>query len=82
MFNQPYWVGYNNPRFPYARNGYIPALEQGEPDKVELDPGDVYQAMQEKLNQMESRFINLQNKVNKLTDKPGEVGKKDFFEAN
>lgn len=29
-YTQPFWVGHNNPRFPTARNGYLPALEPKE----------------------------------------------------
>ncbi len=29
-YKQPFYVGQNNPRFPYARGGYLPALEESE----------------------------------------------------
>jgi len=29
-YDQPFYVGLNNPRFPTARNGYLPALESKE----------------------------------------------------
>ncbi len=38
-YDQVFWVGFNNPRFPYARFGYLPTLEPKEitreSDKVE-----------------------------------------------
>lgn len=33
-YTQPFWVGFNNPKFPYARYGYLPALEP----KEEVEP--------------------------------------------
>ena len=28
IHDQAFWVGFNNPRFPFARGGYLPALEE------------------------------------------------------
>ncbi len=35
-YDQPFFVGLNNPRFPTARNGYLPALEPKE-EEVEVE---------------------------------------------
>ena len=37
-YDEPFYVGRQNPRFPHAVNGYLPALEPREPEVDEEAP--------------------------------------------
>ena len=59
--NEPFWVGHNNPRFPYARHGYLPALETDVP---EPEPVIYYQLVpSEELKQLRGMLINTREKL-------------------
>jgi len=77
-YTQPFWVGWNNPRFPYARYGYLPSeekkCEQDLADRVEALENQVILMKQPQLtakqndtiNQIKSGYLHLQRKVNEL----------------
>ena len=55
---QPFWVGWNNPRFSGARYGYLPPLLQPEEEVPPIE-----------LQQLKARLIYLEGKVHSYTDK-------------
>jgi len=60
-YNQPFWVGRSNPRFPHARHGYLPALERDEPPP---EPVVHYKTFPyNKLDQIEGMLINTREKL-------------------
>ncbi len=69
-YDQPFYVGWNNPRFPYARYGYLPALEEPEPPP----PLTTYQPKwtqreQYQVDQLRAQVLHLQSKVEELLSK-------------
>jgi len=59
-YNQPFWVGRSNPRFPHARHGYLPALERDEPPPAVVH----YKTFPyNKLDQIEGMLINTREKL-------------------
>ena len=66
---QPFFVGHNNPRFPYTRYGYLPALKQPEErsKKEALERG--WSSKQwDAVNQLKAGYIHLQKKLNEHVD--------------
>ena len=66
-FNQPFYVGLNNPRFPTARSGYLPALE---PKEVSLDADKVEPEWSKRqwgiVQQLKAQVLFLSNKINEM----------------
>ena len=66
-YNQPFFTGHNNPRFPTARNGYLPALETKdiplEADKVEPQWSKKQWGM---VQQLKAQVLFLSNKINEI----------------
>ncbi len=69
-YDQPFWVGLNNPRFPTARNGYLPALE---PKEVSLDTDKVEPEWNRRqwgtVQQLKAQVLFLSDKVNQMRAK-------------
>ena len=64
-YSEPFFVGRNNPRFPYARCGYLPALEASE---LELERQVAYQFPELEWNQRQWDIVKqLQDTVIQLT---------------
>ena len=73
------WVGINNPRFRYARNGYIPALELPEqPIPQPPDPAETYEALTSRMDRMMSSLTVAINRVNYLYDRKKKGGEEPF----
>jgi len=71
-YTQPFYIGFNNPRFRYARNGYLPALEY--PEEVSKTPQQVieteWSARQwDTVQQLKAQVLYLQSKVVELSKK-------------
>ena len=64
-YSQPFYVGLNNPRFPYARNGYLPPLLLPE---QETGPAPDQQWFEHRHEKIESLVLDLQNRLNKHID--------------
>ena len=77
-YSQPFCVSTNpnagsNPRFPYARNGYLPALEPPEEEPIEERVDElerILDCMQplrqppyKKLLELQGRLIHCENKI-------------------
>lgn len=75
-YTQPIWVGFNNPRFPYARYGYLRALEPKESEILPRIPPE--HKLYRELQQTKGLVLFLQGKLNEHLDKskPKKVYKK------
>ena len=62
-YDQPFYVGMNNPRFPTARNGWLPALEPKETDEPEpvVKPKSIYFKMDRGAFELNHRVKELEN---------------------
>ena len=62
-YDQPFYVGINNPRFPTARNGWLPALEPKEIDEPEpvVKPKSIYFKMDRGAFELNRRVKQLEN---------------------
>lgn len=82
-YTQPFWVGRNNPRFPYARGGYLPALDTPEPQPevvpqihhipVETELTKANTARQ--MRQIRGELASIRNKFNELSQSKTKVHK-------
>ena len=79
-YDQPFWVGFNNPRFVGAKHGYLPPLEDKKMDLTErlevlekqvvlLNRPYLTAKQNDTINQIKSGYLHLQRKVNELTVK-------------
>ena len=81
-YNQPFYVGVNNPRFPTARNGWLPALESKE--TVEPEPvvkgKSIYFKMDRGAFELNRRVRELENSnrylIRKLKEITGNASKR------
>ncbi len=67
-YSQPFWVGYDNPRFPYARNGYLPALEPDD-NMERVDTPRVkwtHDDVQAQIDQIKSLYFHIERRVDNL----------------
>lgn len=62
---QPFWVGHNNPHFPTARNGYLPALESQEVMPKDILEPRFKDRQWDIVNQLRLNQINLRNTLYK-----------------
>jgi len=64
-YTQPFWVGFNNPRFRYARSGYLPALELPEepPPEVTIKKIYTYINIDKKALELQKRIVSLEEKL-------------------
>jgi len=67
---QPFFVGHNNQkRFPYARYGYLPALEERSKKEAYAQETEWSSKQWDVVNQLRAGYIYLQKKVNQIYDK-------------
>lgn len=64
---QPFFVGRNNPRFRYARGGYLSSLESYQ--EREPEPEIITTRYWGRLNQLEGKVNFLENKIAEMRTK-------------
>jgi len=65
---QPFFVGQNNPRFPYARYGYLPALEESSKKVAYAQETEWSSKQWDVVNQLRAGYIHLQKNLNEHVD--------------
>lgn len=65
-YDQPFYVGRNNPRFPTARNGYLLALEPRQENEVHFVDTQWSNRQWDTINQLRGELNFLTSKVNEM----------------
>lgn len=63
-YNQPFYVG-NDPRFRYAKYGYLPPLEYSEPVQ-EIKPVFRPRPVDKEIDQLKAELKHLHNEIDRM----------------
>ena len=78
-YTQPFFVGHNNPRFPNAVNGYLPALETRDTREITQSTETQWERDQwDTVKQLRAMVSFLQTKLNKHLDAPKTKARRKF----